>query len=132
MTRLLVATFALASVLLPAGCSDPSEPSGGGAEAPVVRQEPLPVPRAEGPRTVVLISLDTLRPDRLGLYGNTGGPIEVSPVLDAFAETEAVVFDQALAASPWTLPSHMTMLTGLEPKAKVTTPPERSPIAPTV
>lgn len=72
-----------------------------------------PPVRPPGPRTVILVSLDTLRPERLGLYG--GAP-EVSPVLDALAE-EAVVFDQALAPSPWTLPSHMTMLTGLDPHA---------------
>ena len=70
-------------------------------------------PWADPPRTVVLISIDTLRPDRLGVYGN--GP-DVSPRIDAFAK-DAVVFDQALALSPWTLPSHMTMLTGLDPVA---------------
>ena len=73
----------------------------GGTLQDWLEDEPLPVPHAKGPRTVVLISLDTLRPDRLGLYGNTAGPLEVSPVLDAFAASEAVVFDQALAASPW-------------------------------
>ncbi len=66
-----------------------------------------------GPHTVVLVSLDTLRPDRLGVYGN--GP-EVSPNLDALA-AESVVFEQALAPAPWTLPSHMSMLTGLDPVA---------------
>lgn len=65
------------------------------------------------PSTIVLISLDTLRPDRLGVYG---GRPEVSPVLDALAQ-ESVVFDTALAPAPWTLPSHMTMLTGLDPIA---------------
>jgi arylsulfatase A-like enzyme len=65
------------------------------------------------PLTVVLISLDTLRPQRLGVYGNEP---EVSPRLDALAR-DAVVFDQALAPSPWTLPSHMSMLTGLDPVA---------------
>jgi arylsulfatase A-like enzyme len=68
---------------------------------------------ASRPRTIVLVSLDTLRPERLGLYGNTP---DVSPVLDAFAR-EAVVFDTALAPSPWTLPSHLTMFTGLDPVA---------------
>ncbi|MGQ0552504.1 MAG: sulfatase [Planctomycetota bacterium] len=64
-------------------------------------------------RTVVLISLDTLRPERLGVYGNDA---DVSPRIDALAR-EAVVFDQALAPAPWTLPSHMSMLTGLDPVA---------------
>jgi arylsulfatase A-like enzyme len=57
------------------------------------------------------VSIDTLRPERLGVYGNTP---DVSPHIDALAR-RAVVFDQALAPSPWTLPSHMTMLTGLDP-----------------
>src|SRR5678815_1423406 len=70
-------------------------------------------PWADPPRTVVLISIDTLRPERLGAYGNAA---DVSPNIDALAK-DAVVFDQALALSPWTLPSHMTMLTGLDPVA---------------
>jgi arylsulfatase A-like enzyme len=64
-------------------------------------------------RTVVLISLDTLRPERLGVYGNSA---DVSPSIDALAR-ESVVFDRALTVAPWTLPSHMTMLTGLDPVA---------------
>ena len=64
-------------------------------------------------RTIVLISIDTQRPDRLGLYGNAP---DVSPVIDALGR-QAVVFDQALANSNYTLPSHMTMLTGLDPVA---------------
>jgi len=71
-------------------------------------------PQAEAPaRTVVLISLDTLRPERLGVYGNSA---DVSPAIDALAR-ESVVFDRALTVAPWTLPSHMTMLTGLDPVA---------------
>src|SRR5690606_35948295 len=69
--------------------------------------------RPAGARTVVLISLDTLRPERLGVYGGAPG---VSPVIDALA-AEAAVFDQALAPAPWTLPSHLTMLTGLDTSA---------------
>ena len=65
------------------------------------------------PRTVVLISLDTLRPERLGVYGNAP---DVSPNVDRFAH-DAVVFDHALSNAPWTLPSHMTILTGLDPVA---------------
>lgn len=71
-----------------------------------------PTPPATSP-TLVLISIDTLRPERLGVYGNTP---DVSPTLDAFAK-EAVVFDDALSVSPWTLPAHMSMLTGLDPVA---------------
>lgn len=62
-------------------------------------------------QTVVLVSIDTLRPDRLGCYGNRR---PTSPRLDALCE-EAVVFEHAVAAAPSTLPSHATMLTGLSP-----------------
>jgi arylsulfatase A-like enzyme len=74
--------------------------------------------------TVVLISIDTLRPDRLGVYGNTP---DVSPAIDALAK-DAVVFDQALAPAPWTLPSTLSMLTGLDPVAHgVETPLDKLP-----
>ena len=61
-----------------------------------------------GRPNIVLIVLDTLRQDRLGSYGNQR---HLTPYLDRFA-AEAVVFEQAAAASPWTLPSHATMFTG--------------------
>jgi arylsulfatase A-like enzyme len=113
MTRRTLVTFTVFASLLSGACSDD-------VHVEPVKQGPTPentpAPHAKGPRTVVLISLDTLRPDRLGIYGNTKGPLAVSPRLDALAE-DAVVFDQSLASSPWTLPSHMTMLTGLDPIA---------------
>ena len=65
------------------------------------------------PKTIVLVSLDTLRPERLGIYGNSA---DVSPQLDAIA-ARGVVFEDALAPAPWTLPSHMSLLTGLDPVA---------------
>ncbi len=66
---------------------------------------------APGPprRNVVLISLDTLRPDRLGLYGHER---PTSPTLDALA-AESTVFETVIAPAPWTFPSHTSMLTGL-------------------
>jgi arylsulfatase A-like enzyme len=64
-------------------------------------------------RLVIVISIDTLRPERLGVYGNDPS---VSPSIDALAR-ESVVFDQALSTAPWTLPSHMSMMTGLDPLA---------------
>ena len=67
-------------------------------------------PAATTRPNVVLISIDTLRPDRLGVYGY-GRP--TSPHLDAWAREHAVAFDTAIAAAPWTLPSHTSMLTGL-------------------
>lgn len=66
--------------------------------------------RREGARpNVLLISIDTLRADHLGCYGYHR---DTSPNLDAFAR-ESVLFERAIAPTSWTLPSHMTMLTGL-------------------
>ena len=61
--------------------------------------------------SVLLVTIDTLRADRLGAYG---GPAGLTPALDAFA-ARGVVFEEALASVPLTLPSHATILTGLEP-----------------
>jgi arylsulfatase A-like enzyme len=60
---------------------------------------------------VVLVSIDTLRPDHLGAYGYERA---TSPNLDALAR-DGVLFESAWAPSPWTLPSHASMLTGLSP-----------------
>ncbi len=60
---------------------------------------------------VVLVTLDTTRADRLGLYGY---PRDVSPRLDALAR-ESVVFESAFATGTWTHPSTATMLTGFLP-----------------
>ncbi len=60
---------------------------------------------------VILISVDTLRADRLGLYGY-GEP--TSPNIDRWARSSAVTFRRAIATAPWTLPSHVSMLTGLD------------------
>lgn len=59
---------------------------------------------------VVLIDVDTLRADRLGLYGSARA---TSPRIDAWAQREAVVYEDALASAPWTLPSTASLLTGL-------------------
>ncbi len=60
---------------------------------------------------VVVVSLDTLRADRLGAYGSTAG---LTPNLDRFA-AEAVTFDQAFATSNETLYSHASLFTGRLP-----------------
>ncbi len=64
-----------------------------------------------GGPNVVLVSIDTLRADHLGCYGY---PRPTSPNLDRFA-TQGVRFAHALAPSPWTVPSHASLLTGLLP-----------------
>ncbi len=65
-----------------------------------------------GPRpNLVLITLDTLRADRLGVYGYER---ETSPVLDSIAR-RGVRFDDAIAQATTTPPSHASILTGLNP-----------------
>ncbi len=71
---------------------------------------PQPVTQGGG-WDVILISLDTLRADRLGCYGY---PRPTSPTLDRLAEA-GVRFATAVAQSPWTRPSHMSLFTGLYP-----------------
>ena len=73
--------------------------------------EEVAQPGFEGPRAIVLVSIDTLRADHLGLYGHERF---TSPVLDEVAR-QGVVFEDASAPSPWTLPSHASMLSGLSP-----------------
>lgn len=63
--------------------------------------------QGEGPN-VLLITLDTTRPDRLGPYG---GPAK-TPTLDRLAR-EGVVFEQAIAPAPLTEPSHLSIMTGM-------------------
>lgn len=60
---------------------------------------------------VLLITLDTVRRDRLGCYGDAEA---VTPNIDALA-TRGVLFDDAVTSVPITLPSHATILTGRFP-----------------
>lgn len=60
---------------------------------------------------VVLVSIDTLRADHLGCYGY---PLKTSPNLDEFSRS-AVLFENAIVQTSWTLPSHMSILTSLYP-----------------
>ncbi len=70
---------------------------------------------------VLLISLDTLRADRLGCYGY-GRP--TSPNIDALA-AGGVRFATAVSQSPWTRPSHRSMFSGLYPisRGELRSPP---------
>jgi arylsulfatase A-like enzyme len=62
---------------------------------------------------VILMSIDTLRADRLGSYGYQR---PTSPVLDGLA-AQGVRFTNAYAPSAWTMPSHASLLTGLYPRS---------------
>jgi arylsulfatase A-like enzyme/Tfp pilus assembly protein PilF len=60
---------------------------------------------------VVLISIDTLRSDRLPLYGYRAGS---TPALDALGR-EGIVFEDVFSHCPLTLPAHASLFTGLLP-----------------
>jgi len=60
---------------------------------------------------VVLLVVDSLRPDHLGCYGATR---PTSPALDALAR-DGILFEQARASSTWSWPAIATLLTGLYP-----------------
>jgi len=69
-----------------------------------------PGSKETGPN-VILISMDTVRADRLGCYGHRGIN---TPSID-FLASHGVRFQNAIAPAPLTLPSHTTLLTGLYP-----------------
>ena len=101
-SRACVRFFLWALVGLSFACGE-REP----AQVPVETAETL----VDVPRAIVLVSIDTLRADHLGLYGHERF---TSPILDELAR-EGVVFEDVSAPSPWTLPSHASMLSGLSP-----------------
>jgi arylsulfatase A-like enzyme len=71
-------------------------------------------PPAEGPSpNILLISIDSLRADHLGAYGYDR---DTSPEIDRLAR-EGVRWATAVAPSPWTLPSHVSLFTALPPIA---------------
>jgi len=78
----------------------------------VFLEGPTLYPRTETPRRFVLVFVDTLRPDHLGMYGYER---PTSPNLDDWA-SHGVRFTNARSVAPWTLPSARTMLTGRQPE----------------
>lgn len=74
----------------------------------------VPQPRQQSPShlttpgvPVVVYLIDTLRIDRVGAYGGSGG---LTPNIDALAY-RSVLFEQAYAPAPWTLPSVTSLFT---------------------
>ncbi|MFT5195459.1 MAG: arylsulfatase A-like enzyme [Cellvibrionaceae bacterium] len=62
---------------------------------------------------ILMIVLDTQRVDRLSCYNPESN---LTPNIKRFSE-QAVVFDNAISAAQWTIPSHASMFTGLYPTA---------------
>jgi choline-sulfatase len=81
--------------------------------ASVACREPSALPSAAPAAgwNLLLVTLDTLRADRLGCYGRNDAE---TPALDALA-ARGLRFDQAQSPVPLTLPSHATILSGLLP-----------------
>ena len=75
------------------------------ASGPAVIREGKPAPN------LLWIVLDTLRADRMSLYGYHR---PTTPRLDAWAR-RGITFETARSTAPWTLPSHISMFTGLWP-----------------
>ena len=78
---------------------------GWAAEEMAVRR--LPEAKSEVPN-VVIVLVDTLRADHLSVYGYQR---PTSPNIDRIA-TQGVLFENAISASSWTLPSHASLLSG--------------------
>ena len=92
-----IAAFS-ALVLVAGACKDGRNGRGG--------TEPGPQPN------LVLVTVDTLRADHLSCYGHYR---PTSPRLDRLAAS-GLVFERAISAAPWTLPSIATIHTSLYPR----------------
>ena len=124
-----ILVLAVASVLTgriagPLGSGSPWLTKGGAAVAAVVvllgataalypglmerRTYRVSPPAGENRTSVIVIILDTVRAASLSLYGYERS---TTPELQRFA-AGGIVFDQAIAPSSWTLPTHATMFTG--------------------
>jgi len=72
----------------------------------------VPGPVSGGTKpNLLLITIDTLRPDRLGCYGS---PFLKTETIDGLAE-KGILFRRAFAQATTTLPSHTTILLGEDP-----------------
>lgn len=101
--RLVLALSVSAAALWPAGCGQEDRPD----PADAAKR-----PRVLADRTwpnVVLIVIDSLRPDHLGCYGYQR---PTSPRIDRLAG-EGALFECVVSSSGWTLPAHATLFTGL-------------------
>lgn len=99
---------ALVSLALAFPACSPGRDSGKGDAPPGSAGAPRP--------SILLITIDTLRPDHLGCYGYSPYNEPVSPEIDAFAR-ESVRFTRCFAPRAQTMPSLTSMLTGKYPSA---------------
>ena len=92
--------FLLVLVLAVAGCGGAADGGAGAAES-----------SAGADLNVLLITIDTLRADRLGVYGYDA--VE-TPNIDGLAR-QGVRFERVVTTVPVTLPAHASIMTGLQP-----------------
>lgn len=88
----------------PAGTPDPVRDLAAWSDPVILRRVATPA------TNVVMICLDTLRADRMSAYGHT---VRTTPRIAAWAAQRAVLFEHTVAPAPWTLPSHVSLFTGL-------------------
>jgi choline-sulfatase len=74
---------------------------------------PAPADAPAAPRSLVLVTIDTLRADRVGCYGHEGAR---TPTLDGLA-ARGVRCARTSAVAPLTFPAHTSLMTGLLPPA---------------
>lgn len=92
-------------------CGRDDSPSTTG-ETRNAHREPIRIPASQQEKpNLILITLDTLRADALGSYGQIRQP---SPHIDRIGE-EGVIFENAMTTNPETLPSHASIFTGQWP-----------------
>ncbi len=97
-TRSTVLLLAIAAMSFVVSSCDRSE------EAPALEKQP----------NLILVLIDTLRADHLGVYGYER---DTSPRIDEMATTRGIVFEQARSVAPWTNPTIASIFTGLYPQA---------------
>lgn len=102
ISRIFHSPPGLLLLILICGCQTPRN------ESP---QKPPAANTAWRPLNVILVTIDTLRADRLGCYGY---PKNLTPNLDRLAKS-GVLFENAVAQTPSTPPSHASMFTGTYP-----------------
>jgi arylsulfatase A-like enzyme len=72
---------------------------------------PRPV-NTDGPPNVIIILWDTVRADRMSLYGYG---LDTTPRIKSWAEANGMVYDNAISPAMWTVPSHASMFSGVPP-----------------
>ena len=110
MQKIAILIVSVATVLS-FSCGKDDSPSVTGEMRDAHRESvPMAASQQEKPN-LILITLDTLRADALGSYGQ---PRKASPHIDRIGE-EGVIFENAMTTNPETLPSHASIFTGQWP-----------------